>query len=114
MTACGVAPEDEDGQAGSQPKQQHAQPTQYKQTQHTPGTFTVESVEPDYWATPFESGNNATQPGIETCAHGDRVWRDGEKNGRAWGGWACPADKPNQCAMKWYVLGSDGQWKPQV
>ena len=109
MTACGIAPEDDDGHAGSQPK---AQPTQepLKQTQHTPNTWTVEPTEPDYWATPFV----ATPIGIETCQHGDRVWRDGEKKGRAWGGWACPADKPNQCPMKWYVLGSDGQWKPKV
>lgn len=114
MTACGIAPEDDDGHTGSQPK---AQPTQapLKQTQHTPNTWTVEPTEPDYWATPFESGNVATPIGIETCQHGDRVWRDGEKNGRAWGGWACPSkDKEHQCAMKWYVLGSDGQWKPQV
>lgn len=104
MTACGIAPEDDDGHAGSQPKP----------IQHVTKTLTVEPVEQDYWATPFETGNVETQPGIETCQHGDRVWRDGEKNGRAWGGWACPADKPNQCAMKWYVLGSDGQWKPQV
>ena len=109
MAACGIAPEDDDGHAGSQPKPQSQRPTQ-----HTPNTLTSTPVEPDYWATPFDGGNVETQPGIETCAHGDRVWRDGEKNGRAWGGWACPADKPNQCAMKWYVLGSDGQWKPQV
>ena len=112
MTACGIAPEDDDGHAGSQPK-----PTQAPliQTKHTASTWTVEPTEPDYWATPFESGNNATPFGIESCQHGDRVWRDGEKNGRAWGGWACPSkDKANQCTMKWYVLGSDGQWKPQV
>ena len=109
MTACGIAPEDDDGHAGSQPKQIAQRPTQ-----HTPNTLTSTPVEQDYWATPFQSGNVETQPGIETCQHGDRVWREGEKNGRAWGGWACPADKPNQCAMKWYVLGSDGQWKPQV
>jgi hypothetical protein len=110
MTACGIAPEDDDGHAGSQPKPQTTQAP----TQRPANTLTTEPTEPDYWATPFGAGNNATPIGIETCQHGDRVWRDGEKNGRAWGGWACPADKPHQCAMKWYVLGSDGQWKPQV
>ena len=119
MTACGIAPEDDDGHAGSQPKQGDIETRQLaknvtQKIQHPANTWTAEPTEPDYWATPFEPGNNATPIGIETCAHGDRVWRDGEKNGRAWGGWACPADKPNQCAMKWYVLGSDGQWKPQV
>ena len=105
MAACGIAPEDDDGHAGSQPKP----------IQHVAKTLTVEPVEQDYWATPFEQQHVGTPAGIETCVHGDRVWREGEKNGRAWGGWACPVqDKNAQCQMKWYVLGSDGQWKPQV
>jgi len=107
MAACGIAPEDDDGNAVSQPKQQS------KPKVVQPDAWTTQPAD-DGWNKSFETGNVATPIGIETCAHGDRVWRDGEKNGRAWGGWACPADKPNQCAMKWYVLGSDGQWKPQV
>ena len=49
------------------------------------------------------------------CSHGHMIWRDGDKNGRAWGGYMCVEKvKAKQCAPIWHVLGSDGQWKPSV
>jgi hypothetical protein len=54
------------------------------------------------------------------CSHGHRVWRQqteekikaGEKN---WGGYMCVEKvRAKQCAPYWYVLASDGKWKPQV
>ena len=50
------------------------------------------------------------------CDHGHRVWRQGEKNGRAWANFSCVEKvRSNQCAPIWYVLQSDGvTWKPQV
>jgi len=48
------------------------------------------------------------------CRHGHMVFKTGDKNGRAWGGYMCTEKaKPNQCPPVWYTLGSDGQWKPQ-
>jgi hypothetical protein len=49
------------------------------------------------------------------CVHGHMVWRSGEKAGKAWGGYMCvEKSKPKQCPPRWFVLASDGQWKPQV
>ena len=50
------------------------------------------------------------------CDHGHRIWREGEKNGRAWANYSCVEKvRANQCAPIWYVLQSDGvTWKPQV
>jgi hypothetical protein len=50
------------------------------------------------------------------CAHGHRVWRTGTsaKTGKAWGNYSCVERKPKQCEPYWYVMTSDGKWKPQV
>ena len=49
------------------------------------------------------------------CRHGHMVFKTGDKNSRAWGGYMCTEKaKVNQCPPVWYTLGSDGQWKPQV
>jgi hypothetical protein len=58
---------------------------------------------------------------IPHCKHGEREWRTGNKNGRAWANMACSA-KPmngerwsevNKCDPLWYVVAADGTWKPQ-
>ena len=55
------------------------------------------------------------EPGVPHCNHGARVWRTGEKNGKAWGNYSCTEkSRTNQCAPYWYVLTSDGSWKPQL
>ena len=50
------------------------------------------------------------------CPHGHMIWREGTaKTGKGWGGYMCVEKvKAKQCAPAWYVLTSDGQWKPQV
>jgi hypothetical protein len=49
------------------------------------------------------------------CPHGHMIWRSGDKAGKAWGGYMCAEKtKAKQCSPRWFVLGSDGQWKPQV
>lgn len=53
--------------------------------------------------------------GKPLCVHGARVWRTGEKNGRAWYNYGCSEkNRSNQCSPIWYVLTSDGTFKPQV
>ncbi len=52
----------------------------------------------------------------EECEHGDMKWKEGEKNGRAWGGFFCPGGNvaPAQnCPTRWYNLGSNGKWEKQ-
>ena len=66
----------------------------------------------DPWATETQS-LTATDP-TPRCDHGARVWKTGEKNGKAWAHYKCQeANRDNQCAPIWYVLSSDGTWKPQ-
>ena len=51
------------------------------------------------------------------CVHGHMIWKEGTsaKTGKGWGGYMCVEKvKAKQCAPAWYVLTSDGQWKPQV
>ena len=37
------------------------------------------------------------------------------KTNKGWGGYMCSEKvKAKQCAPAWYMLGSDGQWRPQV
>jgi hypothetical protein len=52
----------------------------------------------------------------EECEHGDMKWKEGEKNGRAWGGFFCPGGNiaPMQnCPTRWYNLASSGKWEKQ-
>lgn len=52
-----------------------------------------------------------------SCKHGHMQWREGEKNGKAWGGFMCSVVNHQggepKCPALWYVIGSDGNWKPQ-
>jgi hypothetical protein len=56
----------------------------------------------------------ATDAGVPSCNHGPRIWRSGQKNGKAWGVYGCSEKvKANQCAPFWYMQTSTG-WKPQL
>jgi hypothetical protein len=53
----------------------------------------------------------------EGCVHGDMVWKEGEKNGRAWGGFFCgyaPRTGEAKCSTVWYNLASSGKWERQA
>lgn len=93
--------------------------------------------EQDYWTTPVGQYNKVvdapvtlekamenitaiigTQEAVEppSCQHGHMTWREGEKNGKAWGGYFCgyaPRTGEAKCATNWYQLGSDGKFEPQ-
>ena len=98
-----------------------------EQVEHMPKAF----IEHDPWSKPiFEEGFTTAKTAVEeikatlgeaqasaapVCAHGHMVWRTGDKAGKAWGGYMCvEKNKANQCTPRWFVLASDGQWKPQV
>jgi hypothetical protein len=58
---------------------------------------------------------------IPHCKHGERVWRTGSKNGKEWANMSCN-NKPmngerwaevDKCDPIWYVICSDGTYKPQ-
>jgi hypothetical protein len=59
---------------------------------------------------------------VPHCKHGERVWRTGSKNGKEWANMSCN-NKPmkgerwaeiEKCDPIWYVISSDGTYKPQV
>ena len=117
-----------------------SRPTQenMRQVEAMPTAYVNAEVE-DLWAQPFgevtmtvtrETGFTTAQDAIDDikatlggvqvaaapiCPHGHMIWKSGDKNGKAWGGYMCvEKSKPKQCPPKWFVLASDGQWKPQV
>jgi hypothetical protein len=98
----------------------------------------AEPAEQDYWTTPvgqykgvvdapvtLEKALDLVQDILGTpeaqespqCKHGHMRWREGEKNGRAWGGYQCnqmnAGGIKSDCPPVWYQLGSDGKWHPQ-
>jgi hypothetical protein len=98
-----------------------------EQVEHLPKAF----IEEDPWSKPiWEEGFTTAKTAVEEikatlggeqisaapiCAHGHMVWRSGDKGGKAWGGYMCvEKNKAKQCPPRWFVLASDGQWKPQV
>jgi hypothetical protein len=58
---------------------------------------------------------------IPECKHGQRIWRTGNKNGKAWANMSCPVQPKRQetwadvdkCDPIWYVIDANGAWKPQ-
>jgi hypothetical protein len=102
---------------------------------------TVADVKPDdqdYWTTPVGQYNKVVdapitfEKAVDTvfsilgsgeaqespqCKHGHMNWREGEKNGKAWGGFMCSVVNHQggepKCPALWYVVGSDGKWQPQ-
>jgi hypothetical protein len=96
-------------------------------------------VEKDYWTTPFgeqdesikevpapvtmEAAVNTvaeilgTEKVVPSCKHGAREFKDGNKNGRAWGGYFCThmgvGGSEPKCPTLWYQLSSQGTWEPQ-
>ena len=55
-------------------------------------------------------------PEAPQCSHGHRIWKQAHEGApKNWGGYFCTErTKATQCAPAWYVLASDGKWKPQV
>jgi hypothetical protein len=59
---------------------------------------------------------------IPECRHGQRLWRTGNKNGKAWANMSCPVQPQrletwadvDKCDPIWYVIDVNGAWKPQV
>ena len=98
----------------------------------------VKAQEQDYWTTPVNDymkvvdAPQTLEKAIENvaaiigtgeaqeapqCKHGHMRWREGEKNGRAWGGYQCnqmnAGGVKSDCPPVWYRMGSDGKWHPQ-
>jgi hypothetical protein len=101
-----------------------------------PSVQEVKTDDQDYWTTPVGEYKGVvdapvtldkamqtvtaimgTPEAVEapSCEHGHMQWREGEKNGKAWGGYFCNTaiSSAHRCPTKWYNLGSDGKFAPQ-
>ena len=102
-----------------------------------PAVQDVKADDQDYWTTPVNEYKGVvdapvtlekamenvaaimgTGEAVEapSCEHGHMIWREGQKNGKAWGGYFCGyATRIGEakCPTKWYNLGSDGKFHPQ-
>ena len=103
-----------------------------------PAPQDIKEGDVDYWTTPVGQHQKTVQAPVTlekametvtailgtgeasdapSCEHGHMKWREGDKNGKAWGGFFCTV--PSQtggrinCPTKWYVLSPSGQWEPQ-
>jgi hypothetical protein len=115
-----------------------------EQVETTPAKIANTDTTYDYWTTKhgdvpsYKTAAEAEQSGIPSlgssmdevakqlggqlvaeapqCSHGHRIWKQAHDGApKNWGGYFCTErTKATQCAPAWYVLGSDGKWKPQV
>lgn len=103
-----------------------------------PAPQDIKEGDVDYWTTPIGQHQKTVQAPVTlekameniaavlgtgqasdspSCEHGHMKWREGDKNGKAWGGFFCTV--PSQtggrpvCPTLWYVLSPSGQWEPQ-
>ena len=105
--------------------------------QFTSSNTAIEPDAVDYWATPFGDGSHLqlvpapaaiaqtiqnspigiTTKVVPNCVHGEMIWHEGQKNGKAWARYKCMlsghAGTEGECPPIWYNLSKDGTWSPQ-
>lgn len=98
MTACGIAPEDDDGNAASKPQ---APKLQWDTTAND-----------DMWATTEVRDYRKSadvSAGAPSCDHGMMTLKEGSKDGKPYKGYIC---SEKQCAAKWMVMSkTTGEWR---
>jgi hypothetical protein len=124
---------------GKRPSREEMNKVAHKMVQQSvlkPSVQEVKADDQDYWTTPIGEYKGVvdapvtldkamqtvtaimgTAEAVEapSCEHGHMQWREGEKNGKAWGGYFCNTaiSSAHRCPTKWYNLGSDGKFAPQ-
>ena len=100
MTACGIAPEDDDGNAATKPA------PRFERTNHS---------DEDVWATntmDFKA-SAAISADAPYCNHGLMTLKEGVKDGKPYKGYTCTEkDRANQCPARWMVMSkTTGEWR---
>lgn len=112
MAACGIAPEDDDGNAASR------QPAKFEKAKTTIGEDDVWTTgkpipsNDDMWAT--SSGDFASSANISAdapyCDHGLMVLKEGKKDGNPYRGYVCK-ENIKECA-RWMIKSkTTGEWR---
>jgi len=103
-----------------------------------PAVQDVKADDQDYWTTPVNEYNKVVDAPVTldkametvaaiigtaeakeapSCKHGHMQWREGDKNGKAWGGFMCSSvnhgGSEPKCPTVWYNLSPSGQWEAQ-
>ena len=98
----------------------------------------IKAEDQDYWTTPVGQYNKVVDAPVTldkametiaavmgtgeaqespSCKHGHMNWREGEKNGKAWGGFMCSVVNNQggepKCPAVWYEINNVGKWQPQ-
>lgn len=105
MTACGIAPEDDDGNEASR--------TRFERTSRVIEDDAWSKAAPpadDMWATtPDFSASANVSADAPHCDHGMMVLKEGQKEGKPYKGYTC---SQKVCAAKWMIKSaSTGQWR---
>ena len=121
---------------GKRPSQEEMKKVVAKKSEKPSVSELSAEMEQDYWTTPVGQYNKVvdapvtldkaidyvtqilgTPEAVEapSCEHGHMLWKEGQKNGKAWGGYFCNSaiSSAHRCPTKWYTLGSDGKFQPQ-
>lgn len=115
-----------------------------EQVEKTTATVANADKHHDYWTTKFgdvpsyKSASEAENSGVPSfgssvdeiakqlggelvseapqCSHGHMIWKQSHEGApKTWAGYFCTErTKATQCTPRWYVLSSDGKFKPQV
>ena len=100
MTACGIAPEDDDGNAATY------QPPHIERTNRS---------DEDIWATNVVDfkASAAISADAPYCNHGIMTLKEGVKDGKPYKGYTCTEkDRANQCQARWMVMSkTTGEWR---
>jgi len=100
MTACGIAPEDDDGNAATY------QPPRIERTNRS---------DEDIWATNVVDfkASAAISADAPYCNHGIMTLKEGVKDGKPYKGYTCTEkDRANQCQARWMVMSkTTGEWR---
>jgi len=100
MTACGIAPEDDDGNAATY------QPPRIERTNRS---------DEDIWATNVVDfkASAAISADAPYCNHGIMTLKEGMKDGKPYKGYTCTEkDRANQCQARWMVMSkTTGEWR---
>jgi hypothetical protein len=115
-----------------------------EQVERTPAAVANADKDHDYWTTKFgdvpsyKTADEAEKSGVPSfgssmdeikkqlggtlveeapqCSHGHMIWKQSHEGApKTWAGYFCTErTKATQCTPRWYVLSSDGKFKPQV
>jgi hypothetical protein len=100
MTACGIAPEDDDGNAA---------------TYQAPRIERTNRSDEDIWATNVVDfkASAAISADAPYCNHGIMTLKEGVKDGKPYKGYTCTEkDRANQCQARWMIMSkTTGEWR---